>query len=75
MAANNITAISIGQNPTLGPPPEPFGSSYPFYPNIFRWIDDETSTEVIAMFHSYGYGGIKRSDCITVPYSQHALVS
>ena len=77
LAKNNITAISIGQNPTLGPPPAPFDKGNPDanipYPRIFRWGDEESNTEVIALWHSYGYGGISRSDCITVPYSSHAM--
>eukprot|EP01083_Nonionella_stella_P031943 87397_1 len=75
LAKNNITAVSIGQNGQLGPPPAPFDTidaNIP-YPRIFRWRDVESETEVIALWHSYGYGGIKRSDCIEVPYSSHAF--
>eukprot|EP01084_Bolivina_argentea_P223249 377776_1 len=74
LARNNITTISIGQNgmnPAISPDD---GKNYPLgYPRIFLWKDEATSTDSVVLYHPFGYGGITRYSCITVPWSQHAI--
>ena len=54
---------TTGQNAKVAPVDE----------KIFLWRDNDTDSEVIAMFHAHGYGGINTSDCVFVNFSTHAL--
>lgn len=38
----------------------------PNVPRTFVWHDEQTSTEILAMVHPHGYGGISVSDCVVV---------
>jgi len=44
---NNVTGVSVGQNSQCAPAN---------VPPIFRWVDNATNTDVIALFHAFGYG-------------------
>ena len=48
MNANGIQALTVGVNSASMPPA---------VPSVFVWKDDDTSTDIIAMWHPHGYGG------------------
>ena len=67
LAAAGVKGVSVGENPSV-PPAN--------VPNIFRWRDNASDTEVVALFHKRGYGGcfncgngnghavVQASDCV-----------
>eukprot|EP00760_Papus_ankaliazontas_P015280 PhM_4_TR16443/c0_g1_i1/m.69357 len=67
LAANNISAISVGSNPFTCPA---------HVPKVFWWRDVASGTEVLALHHPYGYpnrpgnttspGGLSRGNCVTL---------
>ena len=68
LALQGVTGVSVGMNPSV-PPLN--------VPDIFRWRDNASDTEVVALFHKRGYGGcfncgggsghptLRASDCAT----------
>lgn len=48
LARRGVEAISVGENSQCAPAA---------VPPIFRWRDNATGSEVVAMFHALGYGG------------------
>lgn len=62
---NNVSAISVGVNGASTPP---------FVPNIFLWEDPQSQSQIVAMWHPGGYGGIDVSDAVIVPGLDRALV-
>lgn len=66
LAARGVRGISVGVNEASAPP---------VVPRLFRWRDGNASgaAEVYAMWHPGGYGGLARSDCVTLDGLPHAL--
>jgi len=61
---NGVRALTVGVNS---------GSAPPAVPKIFLWRDDASDSELIAMWHPGGYGGIGVEDCVTVDGFPEAL--
>jgi hypothetical protein len=61
-----VRAISVGVNTA---------SMYPRVPKIFRWKDENSATEIFAMWHSRGYGGYSVSEAVRVKGLSHVLVT
>eukprot|EP01090_Pellita_catalonica_P011857 TRINITY_DN2446_c0_g1_i1.p1 TRINITY_DN2446_c0_g1~~TRINITY_DN2446_c0_g1_i1.p1 ORF type:complete len:760 (-),score=113.06 TRINITY_DN2446_c0_g1_i1:691-2970(-) len=60
-----VKAITVGVNGASSPPD---------VPKAFIWRDPKNATsEILAMWHPGGYGGIKISDCVIVDGLRHAL--
>jgi len=60
-----VEAITVGVNGASLPPA---------VPKLFLWRDEESGTDIIAMWHPYGYGGYKLEDCVTLEGLDHAFV-
>eukprot|EP01111_Echinosteliopsis_oligospora_P018725 TRINITY_DN8746_c0_g1_i1.p1 TRINITY_DN8746_c0_g1~~TRINITY_DN8746_c0_g1_i1.p1 ORF type:complete len:564 (-),score=154.55 TRINITY_DN8746_c0_g1_i1:70-1761(-) len=59
-----VQAVSVGVNGASAPPA---------VPKVFVWSDVQSQTDVIAMWHPFGYGGYSLSDCVTFEDFGHAL--
>jgi hypothetical protein len=59
-----VQAITVGVNG---------GSSPPAVPSAFVWQDAASGTDILAMWHPGGYGGIDIPDCVLVEGLDHAL--
>lgn len=59
-----VHAISFGANEASAPLD---------VPKIFRWRDQASAAEVVAMYHPSGYGGVSLDECVTVPGLDTAL--
>lgn len=51
-----VKAITVGTNGAC---------AFPDVPKAFVWRDPVSATEVLAMEHPHGYGGITTADCVT----------
>ncbi|KAL0486672.1 hypothetical protein AKO1_001653 [Acrasis kona] len=60
-----IRAITIGVNAASSPPETP---------TIFKWKHVDSGAEVIGMIHPGGYGGIEKSDAVTIDGHDEALL-
>ena len=65
LAAQGVRAITVGVNPFSTPP---------YVPRAFVWRDEQTQTNVTAMWHPWYYGGIGLSDAVVIPGLAHAIV-
>eukprot|EP01089_Gocevia_fonbrunei_P013483 TRINITY_DN3465_c0_g3_i3.p1 TRINITY_DN3465_c0_g3~~TRINITY_DN3465_c0_g3_i3.p1 ORF type:complete len:696 (-),score=157.49 TRINITY_DN3465_c0_g3_i3:338-2425(-) len=59
-----VKALTVGVNG---------GSAPPAVPSAFVWKDLGSNTQILAMWHPGGYGGIEISDCVIVDGLTHAL--
>jgi hypothetical protein len=75
LVANNANAVSVGVNDMSCPPS---------VPRAFVWKDEESGTDVIALWHSGGYpsnpgpdaahaNGLSRGNCVTIRGFRQAL--
>ena len=67
MNANGIQALTVGVNSASMPPA---------VPSVFVWKDDDTNTDIIAMWHPHGYGGDPQpgpDSMVIVPGMEEAL--
>lgn len=66
LTRRGVRAVSVGENSQCAPMA---------VPPIFKWRDNATDTEVIALFHALGYGqqrqGVTRSQAVTCNCSTH----
>eukprot|EP00731_Ephydatia_muelleri_P008681 Em0004g1019a len=67
MNSNGINALTVGVNSASMPPA---------VPSVFVWKDNDTNTDIIAMWHPHGYGGDPEpgpDSMVIVPGMQEAL--
>ena len=65
LANRGVKAFSVGAND---------GSSAPAVPRAFVWRDPASKEDILALWHSHGYGGYGTSDAVVVPGLDTALV-
>jgi hypothetical protein len=65
LAEKGVIAISIGSNGVNASPEPPA--------KVFKWVDTQTDTHVLATVHPRGYGGPTIEDCVLVPNFKEAL--
>ena len=69
-----VKGISIGQD-SSAPPLRPYGGSAPLRSNgIYLWRDADSGTSTYLLVHGGGYGGIRRSDDVTIDGFDQVLV-